>query len=317
MVGGTVPRDHCDVHILDPRGPLSRLRHRDDPGVQAELDWARHRVELPAGLRIRWLGTAGFALTYEDTTILIDPFVTRLPLLDGLRRRPLLGDIALVERLVPRADAVLVGHTHFDHAVDVPLVAARDGCDVYGSSSLRHLMALHGLADRAVEVEPHQRHEIGPFTVAFTPSVHSKLLLGLAVPSDGELTCDGLDHLGAGAYRCGQVWGITIEVAGITLYHLGSANLLDDEIRARDVDVLLCGIAGRIYTRDFTKRVVSRLRPKLVLAHHHDDFFRPVQAPMGYSFNVNLGGFVEEVAAVDPHLPVRVLQPLEEVVGAR
>jgi hypothetical protein len=34
---------------------------------------------------------------------------------------------------------------------------------------------------------------------------------------------------------------------------------------------------------------------------------------MGYSFNVNLGGFVEEVAAVDPRLPVRVLQPLEAV----
>jgi hypothetical protein len=31
---------------------------------------------------------------------------------------------------------------------------------------------------------------------------------------------------------------------------------------------------------------------------------------MGFSFNVNLGGFVDEVAAVDPHLPVRVLQPL-------
>ncbi len=315
MVGGSGPRDHCDVHILDPRGSLARLRHRNDPSVQSDLDWARHGVDLPAGLRIQWLGTAGFALTYEDTTLLIDPFVTRLPLRDSLRRRPLLSDTALVERLVPRADAVLVGHTHFDHAVDVPTVAARDGCDVYGSASLRHLMGLHGLAERAVEVRPHQRHEIGPFTVDFTPSVHSKLLLGLAVPSDGELTCDCLDHLGAGAYHCGQVWGITVEVAGITLYHQGSANLLDDEIRIHDVDVFLCGIAGRIYTRDFTRRVLSRLRPKLVLAHHHDDFFRPVEAPMGYSFNVNLGGFVEEVAAIDPHLPVRVLQPLEAVVG--
>ncbi len=40
-----------------------------------------------------------------------------------------------------------------------------------------------------------------------------------AVPFDGELTCDHLDALSPGAYRCGQIWGIHIEVAGITVYH--------------------------------------------------------------------------------------------------
>ena len=300
----------------DPLAALTRLRHRNDPSVQADLDWQRHGADLPSGLTIQWLGTAGFALTYDGTTVLIDPFVTRRPLRDTLRRQPFRSDPDLVDRLIPRADAVLVGHTHFDHAVDVPAVARRDGCQVYGSPSLGHLMGLHGLAERAVEVLPHQQHEVGPFQFDFTPSVHSKLLLGLAVPADGELTCDCLDSLGSGSYRCGQVWGITIEVAGITLYHQGSANLLDEEIRTRGVDVFLCGIAGRIYTRDFTRRILSALDPKLVVAQHHDDFFRPVESPMGYSFNVNLGGFAEDVAAFDPHLPVRVLQPLEAVTGA-
>jgi L-ascorbate metabolism protein UlaG (beta-lactamase superfamily) len=289
---------------------FARLRHRDDPAVQRELDWIRCGVDLPQGLRVQWLGTAGFAISYEGTTVLIDPFVSRRPLVETLRRRPLLSEPELVERLVPRADAILVGHTHFDHAVDVPRIAAANQCPVYGSSSVRRLMGLHGRADAVTEVEPHRRYDIGPFTVSFTPSVHSKLVLGLRVPSEGELTCDCLDSIGAGDYRCGQVWGITVEVAGVTLYHQGSADLLDDEVRTTDVDVLLCGIAGRLYSAGFTRRMISRLRPALVVAHHHDDFFRPVEGPMGFSFNVNLGGFVDEVAAVDPHLPVRVLQPL-------
>jgi L-ascorbate metabolism protein UlaG (beta-lactamase superfamily) len=292
-----------------------KLRHRHDPSVQSDLDWERHGVDLPAGLELQWLGTAGFRLSYEGTTILIDPYVSRSSLGDTLRTKPLLPDRTVVDRLLPRTDAVLLGHTHFDHAVDSLLLAKRDGAPVYGSDSVRHLLALVGETDKAVVVEPHRRYEIGPFTVSFTPSVHSKLLLGLKVPSEGEVTCDSLDDLGSGQYRCGQVWGIAIEVAGVTLYHQGSANLLDDEIRVRGVDVFLCGIAGRVYTRDFTQRILRRLDPKLVLVQHHDDFFRPVEGEMGFSFNVNLGGFVEDVERVAPDLPVRTMQPLASVHG--
>ena len=301
------------------------LRHRDDPGVQRDLNWARGGAgdHLPAGLEVQWLGTAGFRLTYDGTTILIDPYVSRAPLGAVARqRRPLYADAGLVADLLPAADAVLLGHTHFDHAVDAAAVAATHGSTVYGSSSAQHLLALHGRPDLAVAVVPHRPYEIGPFTVRFTPSRHSKLLFGLAVPSDGELTCDSLDHLGAGAYRCGQVWGIAIEVGGATLYHQGSADLVDDEIADRDVDVFLCGIAGRIYTDRFVERVLGRLSPKVVVAHHHDDFFRPLPADpargadaMGFSFNVNLGGFVADVARVAPGTPVRVLDPLQAVSG--
>lgn len=298
-------------------GALGSLRHRNDPSVQADLDWARHGVDLPAGLEVQWLGTAGFRLTFAGTTILIDPYVSRAPLVDVVRNRRLVSDVGVVDRSVRYADAVLVGHTHFDHAVDVATVVARDGCRVYGSASVEHLMALHGMGDRSTVVTPYRPYEIGPFTVSFVPSVHSRLVLGLRVPNDGELTCDALDGTGAAAYRCGQVWGILVEVAGVRLYHLGSADLLDDERHPRGVDVLLCGIAGRIYSERFVERVIGAVDPGLVIAHHHDDFFRPVDAEMGFSFNVNLGGFVEDVARVAPAVPVRVLQPLQTVRTSR
>ncbi len=294
---------------------LKRLRHRDDPSVQRDLNWHDAAEVLPTSLSLQWLGTAGFALSAEGTTILIDPYLTRRDLRTTLRSSALASDRGLVERLVPRADAVLVGHTHFDHAVDVPTVASLHGCDVYGSPSLQQLMGLHSMADRAVVVDPHQRYEVGPFTFSFTPSVHSKLLFGLKVPAEGELTCDSLDHLGSGNYRCGRVWGITIEMGGATIYHQGSANLVDDEIRARDVDLFLCGIAGRMYTHDYIGRAMRRLRPRVVLAHHHDSFFEPVEAPMKFSFNVNLGGFADDMSRFDPDIAVRTLEPMEAVGG--
>ncbi len=50
-------------------------------------------------------------------------------------------------------EGVLVGHTHFDHAVDAPALARRSGCNAYGSESLARLMGLHGLREQAVVVD--------------------------------------------------------------------------------------------------------------------------------------------------------------------
>ena len=178
----------------------------------------------------------------------IDPYVSRVPLRSLLARRKALPDPAMLDtyaRAPGKVVGVLVGHTHFDHAVDAPAIAARHRVAAYGSSSLAHLMSLHGLAELAVEVEPHRPYELGPFLVKFIPSRHSKLILGRKVPMDGPLTCETLDGLVPTAYRCGPVYGIRLEVAGISLYHQGSADLDDDELQHHPVDVFLAGVAGR------------------------------------------------------------------------
>jgi L-ascorbate metabolism protein UlaG (beta-lactamase superfamily) len=213
-----------------------------------------------------------------------------------------------VAQWIDRADAVLVGHTHFDHALDVPAIARRWGCKVYGSSSLAHLMSLHGVAEQAVVVEPKRSYEVGPFRFHFVPSVHSKLQLGLGIPYSGELTCDHVDELIPQAYRCGQVWGLAIEVAGMRLYHQGSADLLEDEIVDRGVEVFLCGISGRRFTPHYVERIVRALEPQLIVATHYDDFFRPLDAPAQFSFNVNLTAFADEVRAASRDLPVHTLE---------
>jgi L-ascorbate metabolism protein UlaG (beta-lactamase superfamily) len=274
---------------------------------------------LAAGLEVEWLGTAGYRLDYESHTLFVDPYVSRVSAADVVRRRPALPDPAMHDRYLRAPGTVVgvvVGHTHFDHAVDVPALAARAGCPAYGSRSLARLMALHGQAERAVEVVAHRPYELGPFTVTFVPSRHSKLLLGLKVPFDGELTCEHLDGLSPAAYRCGQVWGIHIEVGGTTLYHQGSADLLDEEIRHRDVDVFLAGIAGRRFTDGYWRRILGRLEPRVVVASHFDDFLRPLDEDMGFSVNVDLAGLPEEIGAVSRDVGVATLPPPVPVPAA-
>jgi L-ascorbate metabolism protein UlaG (beta-lactamase superfamily) len=178
---------------------------------------------------------------------------------------------------------------------------------VYGSTSLQSLMALHGQADQAVVVEAHREYVVGPFTFHFVPSVHSKLQLGLGIPYSGELTCDHVDELTPQAYKCGQVWAICIEVAGMRFYHQGSADLLEDEIKDKGVDVFLCGISGRRFTKNYVERIIRVLSPSMIVPTHYDNFFRPLGSEMELSFNVNLTGFADEVRAASRDMPMHVL----------
>jgi L-ascorbate metabolism protein UlaG (beta-lactamase superfamily) len=170
-------------------------------------------------------------------------------------------------------------------------------------------MAVHGLAARAVEVVPGREYELGPFEVAFFPSLHSKLLLGFAVPFDGEFSCEHLDGLAPRAYRCGDIYGIRIKVAGMTFYHQGSANLIEEQVPRGGVDVFLAGIAGRSFTPDYWSRILPLLEPRMVVASHFDDFFRPADAPLGFSANVNLAALPEEIESVSRDFTVRTMKP--------
>src|SRR5262245_32508571 len=80
---------------------------------------------------VTWLGTAGFAIAYADHVLLFDPYLTRASLSRCLLA-PLQPDAALAQRLIPRADAIVLSHTHFDHALDVPVIARQTGARVFG-----------------------------------------------------------------------------------------------------------------------------------------------------------------------------------------
>lgn len=292
-------------------------RRESDVSAVAEYNCRSHDLDLPPGLELQWLGTAGFRLSYAGHTLLVDPYFTRPGLGSVFSPRALPSHFDPQAVSLPPVDAILVGHTHFDHALDVPPLAKRHSCKAYGSSSLDRLMRLYSLGELAVEVETGRTYEIGPFEVVFVPSQHSKLLLGMKVPAAGELTCDSLDALNGSAYRCGQVYGIHISVAGRTFYHQGSANLIDEAITHRGVDYFLCGISGRGFTDRYLDRILTRLEPRIVIPTHYDNFFAPLDEEIGFLKNVDVGGFVDEVGEVSRSFEIRSFDLLQTVGGRR
>jgi L-ascorbate metabolism protein UlaG (beta-lactamase superfamily) len=238
----------------------------------------------PDDVRVRWLGTAGFAIEHRGHTVLVDPYVTRASLARCVLG-PLRPDRDAVRRHIPHADAVVVGHTHFDHALDVPLVARLTGALVFGSRSAATLCLAHGVPQDRVDVVEREpgaapvEREVGPFALRFVPSAHAPLVLGRGVPFPGEIADCGDVPMRAEAYKCGAVFGVEIRVAGRTIYHLGSAELVDANVDVNHVDLLLACVAGWTTSRDYPERVGHRIAPAAVLLSHWDDFLRPIDRP--------------------------------------
>lgn len=127
------------------------------PGVRPDdIAFGASAFSVPSGrsaVRVTWLGTAGFSIEHEGYTVLIDPYLTRASLL-RCARGGLVTDASLVATHTPKANAIVAGHTHFDHALDVPAIARHTGATVYGSTSCARLCRAAGVeAARVVDVE--------------------------------------------------------------------------------------------------------------------------------------------------------------------
>ena len=251
-------------------------------------------------MRIRWLGTAGHVIEAAGTTIAIDPFVTR----PGLLR--LLGpvapdDDAIARRLPARLDAVLCGHSHFDHLLDAPRIAARTGARLVGSRSTIAFGRAECLPeDRLIEVPPEGRTlTLGALEVRFVPSLHGRILFG-HVPFPGEVTARPVLPRRAWDYRMGGAFGILVRAPGASLYHNGSADLVDAELAGERADVLLVGLAGRGSTRGYLARLCGALRPRAIVPTHHDAFFAPLDEGLHLLPGIDLPGFAAEARGLAP-----------------
>ena len=260
-----------------------------------------------SGTTVTWLGTAGFAVEHDGWVVLIDPYVTRASIGRCLRA-PLRTDVRAVARFTPRADAIIAGHTHFDHVLDVPTIAHITRAKVFGSRSCVHLCRAADVPEeRLVDVSAHTRREplraqVGPFELRFVPSVHSALLLG-RVPFPGDISdCDQLP-LRTTQYRCGAVFAVDIRVAGRRIYHLGSADLLDGQCEP-GVDLLLMCVAGWTTTERFVPRMMGSLGPGAILLSHWDDFFSPMDRGARMLPAMRMPTLVDRLTAIDPGVKI-------------
>lgn len=266
-------------------------------------------LSTPASaLRVRWLGTAGHVVSTNATTVLIDPYLTRAGFRDLLR--PLPPDESVYADWLPKTvDGILLGHSHFDHLLDAPAIAKRTGARVVGSQSTLAFARAEGVDEAKLELVPEEGRTlvIGDITVTFVPSLHGRIAFN-RVPLPGVASSHPSVPAPFWRYRMGGAFGILLRAGGRSIYHNGSADLIDANVAGERADVLLVGLAGRRATRNYLQRLVEALSPGLLVPTHHDSFFGPLSDGERLLPGIDLDGFVQDARREAP--TASVMTPL-------
>jgi L-ascorbate metabolism protein UlaG (beta-lactamase superfamily) len=265
---------------------------------------------------VRWTGAAGLEFTHNGQTILIDPYHSRPGKFDVFFRRlmPNIHDIESYLKEIPgKLSAIIVGHTHFDHALDIPEFSKHFNGSLIGSLSLEKLMARHGMAGRVTICEGNKRIELpGNAAVTMIPSTHGLVAFG-RIPYPGSIDPSGRFPLTAREYRHGEVYMPKLEVGGTIFMHAGSANLIESALNGHHCDVLFMCVPGWKKVPAYTTHLLEIVKPRMIIPFHFDDFTTPVRPHLKPRILplTDLTGFVRRIKQSAPHIEIRTPQPFE------
>jgi L-ascorbate metabolism protein UlaG (beta-lactamase superfamily) len=268
-------------------------------------------------VKLTWLGTASFVVRTKTTTVLVDPYLTRVPLL-GLPFSHEPDERAIFSALPARVDAIVCGHSHYDHVADAPRIAKRTGALLVGSESTCAWGAAEGL-DESRLVRVSQRGgtvTVGDVVIRLVPSRHGKALFH-RVPFPGSVEQAPRLPKPIWAYKMGGAFGVLLKTPGLSIYHNGSADLVDAELEGLSADVLLACLAGRRGTPSYLKRLVDHLSPGLVVPTHHDAFFAPLSRGVHLLPGIDLPGFLSECTTYAPRATRVTVDYQEELAVPR
>jgi L-ascorbate metabolism protein UlaG (beta-lactamase superfamily) len=281
---------------------------------------------------LRWLGTAGWEISDGTTVILVDPYVSRIfgPQPPGRTpyartpgdTRPDYGwddvatpDAAAIDAHVPRADFVLVTHTHYDHVLDVPAIALKTHAMVIGTESTENVMRAYKVPEeQLITVRGGEDYEFGAFSLRVIPSLHSPLDHKRYFSSEkapegmkGPLTLRQM-------HPEGGTLAYLVRFHGHQILAFGGMNYIEREIEGLEPDVVLVGAAGsRKENYDYCGRLMRDLHfPALVLPTHWDNFIAPFEASQQASIDA-LQSLIEEMKTASPKTQVTVPKYFEAI----
>ncbi|RZF49599.1 MBL fold metallo-hydrolase [Acinetobacter halotolerans] len=245
-------------------------------------------------LKIKYLGTAGFILSDQHRTLVLDPFISR-PNLWHTLTQPLLSDPELVKQYIPQADDVLIGHAHYDHILDAPEVCKQTGARLIGSQASLMYGRSAGLSEQQMlETKGREIIECGKWQVVGLPSIHGKALFG-RVPLPGDMTTPPPYPPKFHQLKHGQVFNWWINTGQLSVVHIDSADFIEQELQGRQADIVcLCAI-GRKYRPNYVRDVVQLLKPKYIIPCHWDSMVTPIDETPQLLPEVNIPEFIEEI----------------------
>src|SRR5579871_783090 len=243
----------------------------------------------PGKIMLRWLSTSNYELVYRGQVFLLDAYFDR-----GPRNRP----TGIVPSEVKQADAIFIGHAHFDHMSDAAPIAQRTKAKVIGAPVTIETAYKLGVPEgQGTAVAGGETLKFKGVTVDAALAQHSTLsrdvldTLGRLYDLDaGPATPEQAEAekaiLAKGTFSPEVITKGTIAYAftfdtGYRLVWIDSAGPVTDGVRAlaqklAPVDIAIVAYQGHPVAQvqvPVTLELVKLFRPRIFMPAHHDQIF--------------------------------------------
>lgn len=289
---------------------------RLDPGVSGLVDLTPPGVDE---LRLRYLGAGGWIIEHGSDVVLTGPLFTN-PSFVRTGLWTIASDEAEVDRYMSRFDvssvrAILVGHAHYDHLMDVPRVATTHAPDarIVGSRTVANTLGTWSGVGHRVDVVNDSAGDqatqgrwlsYGPgMRVMALRSHHAPHFDGYTLYKGHRRTPLTEEPRTAAEWVAGDTFAFLIDFlaadgsVAFRVYYQDAvaappAGFAPDELIAeRPVDVAILVPATYDQVDWHPETLLENLMPKRVLLGHWEDFFVPIDAPTKSVPLTDLGDF--------------------------
>jgi L-ascorbate metabolism protein UlaG (beta-lactamase superfamily) len=246
-------------------------------------------------IKVTFLGTTTLLFDDGESQLMLDGFFSRpslLSLIKNIETDTKAVDAAIKRAKVDRLKALFVAHSHYDHAFDVAYVIQKTNAKLYGSSSTLNVGRGGDLKDdQMVLFEAGKEFKVDQFSVTVLKSKHSPPIKG--INDDLGQTIDKPLQQPASArdYKEGGTYDFLIK-HGDRAILVNSSNYIQDALNDVRADVVFLGTGSlsnqtKAFQDAFYNQTIMKVRPKLVIPIHWDNFFRPLSDQLEGMDNMN------------------------------
>lgn len=239
----------------------------------------------PGELRVTFLGVSTLLFDDGETAVMTDGFFTR-PGMRAVFAGKIAPDAVIVSQSLARLGlkrlaAVVVVHSHYDHAMDAPEVARHTGALVVGSESTANVARGGGLPEARIRVVGDgSTLQFGRFKLSFIRSRHAPTPM-----TGGSIRAPLVPPVRANAYEEGGSFSVLVEHGSRAVLVHGSAGFEPGALQGRHADVVYLGIGtlgmqSEAYRQAYWREVVQQVGARRVIPVHWDDFWQPLSRPL-------------------------------------
>jgi hypothetical protein len=285
------------------------------------------RAGRAESVTLHYLGAGGLVIRVGDEAIMTAPFYSNPGFLRVGLGLPIAPDLARIpERPCAldgaRVSALLVGHGHYDHLMDVPHVIEKwklGRVPVYGSRTVANVLAAARPRVAAVNVDADAGDASRPgswlpreggtrFRIMALRSEHAPHFFGIKL-FRGHVDAPLTEPPGSAyGWREGQTYAYLVDVLaedGRTVllrvhYQDSAANPgiglpPPDVLADRKVDLVVFCAASFAEVEDHPRAILTALDPRYALAAHWEDFSSASSHAPGVVSHTNLGKLLQQL----------------------